>query len=74
MKIVHFSLTLIKQQSKQQWLNQGDHCTKVFCAKMRQRKIQTYVFSLHDNCGKGVEGFDKVAHLITDYYQGLLGK
>jgi len=41
---------------------------------MRQRKIQTYVFSLYDNCGKGVEGFDKVAHVITDYYQGLLGK
>ncbi|KAJ8421497.1 hypothetical protein Cgig2_028517 [Carnegiea gigantea] len=48
------------RQSKQTWLNQGDHCTKLFFAKMRQRYMQTFIYQIKDDHGEMVEGFENV--------------
>ena len=74
MSILHSSLLLIKQQSKLQWIDQGDHCTKIFFAKMKQRQMQAFVYSILDDRGSKVEGFEKVAQVMIQFYQGLLGK
>ncbi|KAJ8427758.1 hypothetical protein Cgig2_006426 [Carnegiea gigantea] len=55
-KILKSSLSLIKQQSKLQWINQGDHCTKWFFAKMKQRQMASYVYATQDTQGNSVEG------------------
>ena len=41
---------------------------------MRQRKMENYVYSIKDEDGKMVEGFEGVAHLVTTYHEKLLGK
>ena len=35
--ILNSSIKLMRQQSKMDWINEGDHCTKFFFAKMKQR-------------------------------------
>lgn len=72
MSILHSSISLIKQQSKV--LNKWDHCIKIFFAKKKQRQMQTYVYSIVDDRGNKVEGFEKLARVMTEFYQGLLGK
>ncbi|KAJ8444076.1 hypothetical protein Cgig2_025077 [Carnegiea gigantea] len=66
MKISHLFISLLKQQTKLQWLNQGDHCTKLFFAKVKQRQIQTYVYLILDKEGFTVEGFEIVAHKFSE--------
>jgi len=74
MRILHSSLSLVKQQCKQTWLNLGDHCTKLFFAKMRQRRLQSYIYTIRNDQMRTAEGFDQVAKVIVDYYQGMLGE
>jgi len=35
--------------------------------------MQTFVYMIKDDLGNEIEGFDKVAKVITTYYQKLLG-
>ncbi|KAJ8423957.1 hypothetical protein Cgig2_007561 [Carnegiea gigantea] len=75
MRILHSSLSQMKQQSKVLWLNQGDICTRTFIAKMKQRQMQAYVYAIKDGLGQTVEGFSNVAQLIlqlTGYQEGGL--
>ena len=64
---------MIKQQSKALWLNQGDQCTRAFITKMKQKKLQAYVYAIKDKEGGWQEGFENVAHVMTEFYQQLLG-
>ncbi|KAJ8422905.1 hypothetical protein Cgig2_028767 [Carnegiea gigantea] len=73
-KVLSSSLSLIKQQCKFQWLNQGDHCTKWFFAKMKQRQLNSFVYTIQDEHGQEIEGFDKVGSIMTKFYQELLSK
>ena len=43
-------------------------------AKIKQRKAMTCIYQLKDKQGQWVQGFDKVADIITDFYKDLLGK
>ncbi|KAJ8419247.1 hypothetical protein Cgig2_009794 [Carnegiea gigantea] len=61
MRILQSSLSFIMQQSEVTWLNQEDPCTKPFMAKMKQRQVQAYVYSIKDEVGNVVEGFGNVA-------------
>ena len=56
------------------WLNLGDHCTKQFFTKMKQRKMQSFVYSIQDGQGRLVKGFEEVARVFVEYYQDLLGE
>ena len=59
--ILDSSTKLMRQQSKLEWINVGDHCTKFFFAKMKQRKQVNYIFSINDETGNRVDGFQAVA-------------
>ncbi|KAJ8419500.1 hypothetical protein Cgig2_026412 [Carnegiea gigantea] len=72
--LTHSALSLIKQQSKAEWIGFGDECSKYFMAKIRQRKAMTSIFQLKDKHDQWVEGFEAVADTITDFYKDLLGK
>ncbi|KAJ8424810.1 hypothetical protein Cgig2_018492 [Carnegiea gigantea] len=72
--ITHSALSLIKQQSKAEWIGFGDECSRYFIAKIRQRKAMTSIFQLKDKHDQWVEGFDAVADTITDFYKRLRQK
>ncbi|KAJ8444144.1 hypothetical protein Cgig2_029919 [Carnegiea gigantea] len=56
------------------WLNLRDHYTKQFFTKMKQREMQSFVYSIQDGQGRHVEGFKEVARVFVEYYQDLLGE
>ena len=71
--ILSSSLDLIKQQCKLEWIRYGDDSTRLFFAKAKQRKLSTYIYSLKDQAGNQVEGFDQVGHTMFLFYRDLLG-
>jgi len=71
--ILSSSLSLLRQQCKIDWIKYGDESTRLFHAKAKQRKLTTYIFSIHDATGSEVEGFDQVGKVLLDYYKDLLG-
>ncbi|KAJ8419294.1 hypothetical protein Cgig2_026468 [Carnegiea gigantea] len=46
------------EESKVIWLNQGDQCNRIFMVKIKQRQLQAYVYSILDEDGTKVEGFN----------------
>ncbi|KAJ8425192.1 hypothetical protein Cgig2_004314 [Carnegiea gigantea] len=74
LEVLKSSMTLLKQQSKQQWINYGDQASRLFFAKMKQRKLNNYVYAITNGNGNRREGFDEVAKVMDQYYQGSLGK
>ena len=66
-------MSLIKQQSKIVWIKYGDDCRRFFFAKIKQRKLTTYIYFIEDVNGQNVEGFDNVGQALLRYYKGLLG-
>ena len=72
--ILSSCIALLKQQCKIEWIKYGDDCTRLFFAKAKQRKMATYIFSLHDASGVEVEGFDKVGEVLHAFYTDLLGR
>ena len=71
--IISSSLALLKQQSKMEWIGLGDDCSKLFFAKSKQRKLATYIYSLKDDTGTTVEGFDAVGRVMVKFYISLMG-
>jgi len=67
-------MDLLKQQSKIEWIKYSDDCTKLFFTKAKQRKVATYFYTIKDEEGKQVEGFDHVGNLMLSFYKDLLGK
>ena len=72
--ITQSALSLIKQQSKAEWVGYGDDCSRFFMAKIKQRKAMTSIYQLKDKQGQWVRGFDEVADIMTDFYTDLLGR
>ncbi|KAJ8421069.1 LOW QUALITY PROTEIN: hypothetical protein Cgig2_006340 [Carnegiea gigantea] len=70
----HSTISLIKQQSKVEWIGYGDDCLTVFIAKIKQRKAMTCIFQLKNQNDQGVKGFNAVADIIIGFYKDLLGK
>jgi len=67
-------MMLIKQQCKAEWLSFGDECSRVFMAKMKQRKAWTCIYHIRDQHEQRVEGFEAVSKVMTNFYQKLLGE
>ena len=67
------AVLLIKQQSKAEWIGLGDECTRVFMARIRQRKALTCIYQIRNQDDLRVEGFDAVSKIMTSYYKHLLG-
>ncbi|KAJ8419399.1 hypothetical protein Cgig2_032985 [Carnegiea gigantea] len=72
--ILSSAMDLLKQQSKLEWIKYGDDCTKLFFAKAKQRKLATYVYTITNEDGRQVEGFDQVRKVMLTFYKNLLGK
>jgi len=72
--ILSSSLDLIKQQSKMEWIGYGDDCTRFFYAKAKRRKISSYIYTITDQEGRSVEGFDQVGLTMFQHYKNLLGE
>ncbi|KAJ8419651.1 hypothetical protein Cgig2_020573 [Carnegiea gigantea] len=70
--ILASSLKLMKQQNKMEWLGYGDECSKLFYAKTKQRKLTTYIYSIQDESGAWVEGFEQVGKTMVNFYHQLL--
>ncbi|KAJ8437358.1 LOW QUALITY PROTEIN: hypothetical protein Cgig2_023463 [Carnegiea gigantea] len=64
------NLALIKQQCK---ITQGDECLRFFFTKAKQRKLATYIYTIHDAENIEVEGFEKVGKVMLAFYTKLLG-
>ena len=71
--ILSSSLSLIKQQSRALWMNQGDRCIKAFMVKMKQKRLQAYVYAIKDKDGEWQEGFENVSQVMNEFYRNLLG-
>ncbi|KAJ8422255.1 LOW QUALITY PROTEIN: hypothetical protein Cgig2_025875 [Carnegiea gigantea] len=57
--ILDSSTKLMRQQTKLDWINDGDHYTK-------------FIYSINDGNGTRVDGLLAVAKVMTEYYQKLL--
>ncbi|KAJ8421029.1 hypothetical protein Cgig2_000524 [Carnegiea gigantea] len=71
--IISSTLDITRQQCKVDWIKYRDAETRFFYAKAKQRKLQTYVYSLRDDDGLQHHGFDAVSRVQQDYYSSLLG-
>ncbi|KAJ8419801.1 hypothetical protein Cgig2_012525 [Carnegiea gigantea] len=67
-------MNLMRQQSKLEWIKYGDDYTKLFFAIAKQRKIATYVYTITNEDGRQMEGFDQVGKEMLNFYKNLLGK
>lgn len=72
-KLLSSTLDLVQQQSKIDWIKYGDAGTRFFHAKAKQRKLQLYVYSLQDNEGHSLTGFEAVSDELSSYYSHQLG-
>ncbi|KAJ8421820.1 hypothetical protein Cgig2_000989 [Carnegiea gigantea] len=54
-KVLSSMLSLIKQQSKPDWIKYGDECTRYFFTRVKQRKLATYIYTLQDQSGHAAE-------------------
>jgi len=72
--ITHSALALMKQQSNAEWIGFGDECSRHFMAKIKQRKALQSIYQIKDSNDQWVEGFDRVADIMTDFYHNLLGE
>ena len=66
-------MLLIKQQSKVEWIGYGDECSRVFMARIKQRKALSSIYHIKDLNDQRVEGFTEVSRVLFEYYKGLLG-
>ena len=56
------------------WIKYGDDSTRFFFAKAKQRKLSTYIYSLHNAADIEVEGFDHVGDVLYSFYKEHLGQ
>ncbi|KAJ8419423.1 hypothetical protein Cgig2_014910 [Carnegiea gigantea] len=59
-------LSLLQQQSKMKWIQYGDEGSRLLFAKAKQRKLATYIYTIKDDSGNRVEGFEPVGQGCTD--------
>ncbi|KAJ8446318.1 hypothetical protein Cgig2_005849 [Carnegiea gigantea] len=64
----------MRQQSKLEWINNGDQCIKLFFTKMKQRKQANYIYSINDATGMRVDGFSAAAKVMIEFYHQLIGE
>ncbi|KAJ8419232.1 LOW QUALITY PROTEIN: hypothetical protein Cgig2_010819 [Carnegiea gigantea] len=52
----------------------GDDSTRLFYGKAKQRKLSSYIYTLKDQEGGLVEGFEQVSHTMFHFHRNLLGE
>ncbi|RAL42604.1 hypothetical protein DM860_017149 [Cuscuta australis] len=61
------------QQIKQEWVLEGDKDSRLFHAWIKKRRLKNYINTIKNSKGQIVEGNEKVAQVMVEYYQDLLG-
>jgi len=59
--------------NKADWIAYGDDRSRVFMAKIKQRKAMTNIYTIRNHLDQWVEGFDEVSGVMTAVYKTLLG-
>ena len=72
-RINHSAISLMKQQSKAEWIRFGDECSRLFMARIKQRKANASIYFIKGQNNQRLEGFEAVSRVLTDYYKELLG-
>jgi len=72
--ILSLIIDIIRQESKAEWIGYGDDSTRYFFAKIKKRKIDTYILSIQDDHEHTRQGFTEVKEVMHTYYKALLGK
>ena len=62
------------QQSKLGWTEFDYQCNKLFFCQVKHKRVHTFVFSLMENKGHRVDGFEGVVEIFSEYHKRLLGK
>ncbi|KAJ8420395.1 hypothetical protein Cgig2_013882 [Carnegiea gigantea] len=66
------SLSLMRQQTKIEWIGYGDSGSRLFFTRVNQCKLASYIYTLHTSQGELVEGFDDVGKHMSLFYRQLL--
>ncbi|VFR01220.1 unnamed protein product [Cuscuta campestris] len=72
-KAIKASYQLKCQQSKQEWIIEGDKNSKMFYAWIRKRRVQNQILEIKTEDGETVEGSADIAKVFEKYYTKLLG-
>ena len=72
-RINNSAITLMKQQCKAEWIGFGDEYSRLFMAKVKQRKARASIYFIKDHEDHTLKGFEAVSRVLTDYYTDLLG-
>jgi len=72
-RINHSAISLMKQQCKAEWIGYVDECTRLFMARIKQKKANASIYFIKDHNNQRVEGFEAVTNVLTNYYKELLG-
>ncbi|KAJ8426265.1 hypothetical protein Cgig2_008711 [Carnegiea gigantea] len=62
-------LSLMRQQTKMEWIGYGDSGSRLFFARAKQHKLASYIYTLHTSQGELVEGFDDVGKHMSLFYR-----
>ena len=63
----------MKQQCKAEWIGFGDECSRLFMARIKQRKVMASIYFIKGHDDQRFKGFEAVSTVLTDYYKDLLG-
>ncbi|KAJ8439779.1 hypothetical protein Cgig2_029039 [Carnegiea gigantea] len=69
--INHSVISLMKQQCKAEWIGFGDECSRLFMARIKQRKAMASIYFIKGHDDQRFEGFEVVSRVLTDYYKDL---
>ncbi|VFQ88458.1 unnamed protein product [Cuscuta campestris] len=72
-KAIKASYQMKCQQSKQEWITEGDKNSKMFYAWIRKRRAQNQILEIKTEDGETVEGSADIAKVFEKYYTKLLG-
>ena len=56
-----------------EWISHGDVSSRLFFAKTNQRKLTSYIYTIKNEEGDYMEGFDRVGKVVLHFYQSLMG-
>ncbi|VFQ94177.1 unnamed protein product [Cuscuta campestris] len=72
-KAIRASYLMKCQQSKQEWMTEGDKNSNMFHAWLKKRMVNNQILEIQDESGKSVEGIEEIARVFEDFYKKLLG-
>ncbi|VFQ90187.1 unnamed protein product [Cuscuta campestris] len=72
-QVIKDSHSMKLQQSKQEWLTEGDKGSKIFFAWIKKRRLQNQLLSINTDKGEMIEGTERIAKVFEQFYTRLLG-